>query len=105
LRQLALGRGDFCACTTPADGETRACNGCTDPDCAKTCPFRRPGQSWEIVLRPPRFVEPNAYPGPNFARLAEANPPKILSGASNHDVLGAYSLSVDHPPQGLRRRR
>jgi hypothetical protein len=95
LRQLAVARGsDFCSCEEPSDGETRNCTTCTDPACADRCPLRAPGQSWEIVQEPPRFVEPNAYPLPNLARLSEHNPKELLAGASNHDVLGAYNLSV-----------
>ncbi|HEY4940835.1 MAG TPA: hypothetical protein VII56_05360 [Rhizomicrobium sp.] len=95
LRQVTLGPdGTFCACENPSQGSTRDCVTCTDPTCAATCPLRAQGQSWEATNKPPSFVEPNAYPLPNFARLSDDNPPAILSGAHNRDVLGAYNLAV-----------
>lgn len=95
LRQIAFPNGtDFCSCTDASEGETRSCATCQDPACAENCPLRARGQSWEPMQEAPQFVEPNAYPLPNLARLSEKNSRQILSGASNHDVLGAYNLSV-----------
>ena len=56
--------------------------------------LRDQDQAWDVVGKPPQFVEPNAYPFPSFARLSEANPPAILAGASNRDVLGSYNLAL-----------
>jgi hypothetical protein len=95
LRQVTLTPGDnLCGCETPSDTSVRDCTACTDPSCAEACPLRADGQSWEPVYQPPRFIEPNAYPLPDFARLSDDNPPAILAGASNRDVLGAYNLAV-----------
>ncbi|HXC55047.1 MAG TPA: hypothetical protein VNU97_07115 [Rhizomicrobium sp.] len=93
LREVTLAPGDFCTCETPTDGPLRDCVTCADPACAATCPLRAEGQSWALVSAPPRFIEPNLYPQPDFARLSEENPAEILSGASNRDVLGAYNLA------------
>ncbi|MGK6319600.1 hypothetical protein [Sphingomonas sp. DT-204] len=95
LRQITLAPGGgSCGCEAPADAPVRDCATCADPACAATCPLRTAGQSWEPVREPPRFMEPNAYPLPDFARLSEDNPPTILAGAGNRDVLGAYNLAV-----------
>ncbi|MGK6355787.1 hypothetical protein ACMGDH_11260 [Sphingomonas sp. DT-207] len=95
LRRVTLLSDDrLCACEEPTDAPARDCATCVDSSCAKTCPLRASGQSWEPVGQPPRFVEPNAYPLPDFARLSEENPPVILAGASNRDVLGAYNLAA-----------
>jgi hypothetical protein len=95
LRYLRLAPDEgFCTCETPSDGATRDCLACDDPLCAETCPLRAADQSWEVVQAPPRFMEPNVYPAPDFARLSEDNPSAILAGASNRDVLGSYNLAV-----------
>lgn len=95
LRQVTLVSHDrLCACEQPSDAPARDCTTCADPTCAETCPLRASGQSWEPVRQPPRFVEPNAYPLPDFARLSEENPSTILAGAGNRDVLGAYNLAA-----------
>jgi hypothetical protein len=95
LRQIMLAPGDgFCGCEASSDAQTRDCETCADLACAATCPLRASGQSWEPVREPPRFVEPNVYPLPDFARLSEDNSPAILAGAGNRDVLGAYNLAV-----------
>lgn len=94
LQQVFISPGMFCSCEVKSDAEARNCVTCTDPACADTCALRAAGQSWEPMLAPPRFVEPNVYPLPNFARLSDDNPATILAGASNHDELGAYNLAV-----------
>jgi len=95
LRHLSLARGGgFCSCGSPSEGETRDCSGCTNSACAEVCPLGAPGQTWEPLQQPPLFAEPNAYPFPDFARLRQDNPPEILAGASNRDVLGAYNLAA-----------
>jgi hypothetical protein len=95
LRQVTLmPGGTLCECASPSEAAVRDCATCIDPACAETCPLLAPGQSWEPVRQPPRFAQPNAYPLPDFARLSDDNPPAILAGASNRDVLGAYNLAV-----------
>ena len=92
LRRLTIAPDQtFCRCDDPRDGEASSCATCSDPACAETCPLRAPGQSWEIVRQPPQFMQPGAYPLPDFARLSQDNAPEILAGAGNHDVLGAYN--------------
>lgn len=94
LQQVFIAPAMFCRCEVESGTEVRNCVSCTDPACAGTCPLRAAGQSWEPMLEPPRFVEPNVYPLPNFARLSDDNPATILAGASNHDELGAYNLAA-----------
>jgi len=95
LRELTLAPDDgFCTCKDSSAGETRDCAVCTDPVCAESCPLRAPGQLWDVVEPAPKFVEPNAYPLPNFARLSRENSADLLTGASNRDEVGAYNLAV-----------
>lgn len=95
-QRLALdpARDPFCTCDAPADGPPTDCTTCADPACAPTCPLKAPGQSWQPVGGAPVFMQPNRYPLPNFARLANDNPRDILYGASNRDVLGADNIAA-----------
>jgi hypothetical protein len=96
LRQLTIdltGEGG-CDCAEPSAETTSDCARCAVPGCASHCPLRRPEQSWEPIGAPPRFMSGNAYPLPDFARLADDNPATILTGATNRDQIGAYNLSI-----------
>jgi hypothetical protein len=91
---LDLGLDQFCDCAKPTDGPPIDCSTCGGDACGGRCPLKAPGQSWQPVILPPAFVQPNRYPSADFARLSDATPSAILRGASNRDQIGAYNVSV-----------
>uniref|UniRef100_B0T4I7 4Fe-4S ferredoxin-type domain-containing protein n=1 Tax=Caulobacter sp. (strain K31) TaxID=366602 RepID=B0T4I7_CAUSK len=82
-----------CACAKPGPSETRACAGCAVSGCADACPLKATGAAWEGLADPPNFYPDSPYPDADFARLTDANPPQILTGATDQGEIGAFNAA------------
>lgn len=82
-----------CACDPPGPSETRACAGCAVAGCAAACPLKTAGAAWQGLAGPPDFYPDSPYPYADFARLTDANPPEILTGATDQGEIGAFNAA------------
>lgn len=95
VQALSLGPAELtgCRCETPPAREVRSCGGCIVPGCEATCPLKGAGRLW-TPLPPPTFYPDNAYPQPDFARLADDNPSELLTGASDQGEIGVFNRAA-----------
>ena len=82
-----------CACDPPGPSETRACADCAVAGCAAACPLKATGGAWRGLSGPPDFYPDSPYPRADFARLTDANPPEILTGATDQGEIGAFNTA------------